>query len=131
MPSAHSLLRPRLLAAVWNRLQKSTDWLRGLCVELFRERGLVLAGAGGFQVRAFDATTVKEPVRTGSLWRIHSSVRLPSLACDFFKLAATHGAGTGESFRQFRTGAGDHLLADRGYSTASLTPSEPDIAALL
>ena len=106
-------------AAVWNRLQKSTDWLRGMCVELFRERGLALAGAGGFPVRAFDATTVKEPGQTGSLWRIHSSVRLPSLACDFFKLTATHGAATGESFRQFPIGAGDNLLADRGYSTAT------------
>lgn len=57
-------------AAVW---EKSTDWLCGMCVELFRERGLVLAGAGGFQVRAFDATTVKEPGQTGSLWRIHYS----------------------------------------------------------
>ena len=94
-------------------------WLRGMCVELFREHGLVLAGAGGFQIRAFDATTVKEPGQNGSLWRIHYSVRLPSLACDFFKLTATHGAGTGESFRQFPIGAGDYLLADRGYSTAA------------
>ena len=59
-------------AAVWNRLQKSADWLRRLCVELFRERGLALAGTGGFQIRALDATLVEEPGR-GSLWRIHYS----------------------------------------------------------
>ena len=105
-------------AAVWNRLQKSADWLRRLCVELFRERGLALAGTGGFQIRALDATLVKEPGR-GSLWRIHYSVRLPSLACDFFQLTATEGAGTGESFRRFPLRAGDYLLADRGYSTAA------------
>ena len=105
-------------AAVWNRLQKSGDWLRHLCVELFRERGLALAGTGGFQIRALDATLVKEPGR-GSLWRIHYSVRLPSLACDFFQLTATQGAGTGESFRRFPLRAGDYLLADRGYSTAA------------
>ena len=52
---------------------------------------------GNFQVRAFDATTVKEPGKTGSLWRIHYSVCLPSLACDFFKVTETEGAGTGES----------------------------------
>lgn len=79
-------------AAVWNRLQKSADWLRGLGVGLFRERSLALTGAGAFQVPAVDATTVKEPGQTGSLWRIHYSARLPSLACDFFKLTATHGA---------------------------------------
>ena len=40
----------------------------------------------------------KEPGRTGALWRLHYSVRLPSLACDFFKLTASEGRGTGETF---------------------------------
>ena len=104
--------------ALWNRLRKSQAWLRSLCLELFRERGVGLSEEGGFQVRALDATTVKEPGKTGSLWRVHYSVRLPSLACDFFKLTETKGVGTGESFLQFPIGAGDYLLADRGYSTA-------------
>ena len=46
------------------------------------------------------------------------SVCLPSLACDFFKLTETEGSGTGESLAQFPIRAGDHVLADRGYSTA-------------
>jgi hypothetical protein len=104
--------------ALWNRLRKSQAWLRSLCLELFRERGVELSEAGGLQVRALDATTVKEPGKTGSLWRVHYSVRLPSLACDFFRLTATKGTGTGESFMQFPIKAGDYLLADRGYSTA-------------
>ena len=105
--------------ALWKRLKKSQDWLQALCIELFRERGVELAGQAGFQVRAFDATTVKEPGKSGSLWRIHYSVRLPSLACDYFKLTETEGSGTGESLRQFPIREGDYLLADRGYSTAS------------
>ena len=44
----------------------------------------------GFQVRLFDAKTVKEPGKTGSLRRIHYSVRLPSLICDYFKITASH-----------------------------------------
>ena len=68
-------------------------------------------------VRAFDATTVKEPGRSGSLWRIHYSVQLPSPTCDFFKLTRTKGAGTGESLTQFPIAPGDCILADRGYST--------------
>ena len=104
--------------ALWYRLRKSQRWLRALCVELFRERGVELSEAGGLQMRALDATTVKEPGQTGSLWRVHYSVRLPSLSCDFFRLTATEGVGTGESFKQFPVAAGDHLLADRGYSTA-------------
>ena len=61
---------------------------------------------------------MKEPGKTGALWRIHWSVCLPSLACDFFKLTRTEGPGSGESLAQFPIRAGDHVLADRGYSTA-------------
>ena len=104
--------------ALWHRLRKSQAWLRALCLELFRERGVALSAAGGLQVRALDATTVKEPGKTGSLWRVHYSVRLPSLACDFFRLTPTQGVGTGESLVQFPVAEGDHLLADRAYSTA-------------
>ena len=105
--------------ALMKRLRKSADWLQALCVALFHEQGVALSAAGGFQVRVFDATTVKEPGRTGSLWRLHYSVRLPSLACDFFKLTATEGRGTGEAFAQFPIGADDYVLADRAYSSAA------------
>ena len=105
--------------ALLKRLRKSADWLRALCIALFREQGIAMSADGGFQVRAFDATTVKEPGRTGSLWRVHYSVRLPSLACDFFKLTATKGPGVGETFMHFPIAEGDYVLADRGYSTAA------------
>ena len=105
--------------ALWKRLKKSRGWLQALCLELFRERGVELAAGGGMQMRAIDATTVKEPGKSGSLWRLHYSVRLPSLACDFFRLTGTQGRGTGESLRQFPIREGDYLLADRGYSTAA------------
>jgi hypothetical protein len=105
--------------ALLKRLRKSRDWLRLMCVALFQSRGVALSCEGSFQVRAFDATTVKEPGKTGSLWRIHYSVCLPSLTCDFFRLTETEGKGTGESFKQFPIRAGDHVLGDRGYSTAA------------
>ena len=68
--------------ALLKRLRKSKDWLYALCVRLFQEHGIAVATGGGFQIRAFDATTVKEPGKTGALWRIHWSVCLPSLACE-------------------------------------------------
>ena len=105
--------------ALWKRLKKSRDWLQALCLELFRERGVELAAGRGLQMRAIDATTVKEPGKSGALWRLHYSVRLPSLACDFFRLTGTRGRGTGESLLQFPIREGDYLLADRGYSTAA------------
>ncbi len=104
--------------ALMKRLRQARDWLQALCVELFRERGLSQAGETGFEVRVVDATTVKEPGKTGSLWRIHYSVRLPSLSCDFFRITQTRGPGSGESFTQFPVRPGDHLVADRGYSLA-------------
>ena len=89
--------------ALLKRLRKSKDCLHKMCVALFEEQGLCLDNTGGFQVRLFDATHVSEPGKTGSVWRIHYSIRVPSLACDFFKLTATKGKGTGESKRKNRT----------------------------
>lgn len=104
--------------AFLGRLRKSKEWLHSLCVSLFEEQGIAVNKEGGFQVRLFDATTVKEPGKTGSLWRIHYSVTLPTLSCDFFKLTNTKGRGTGESFFQFSIKKGDYIITDRGYSTA-------------
>jgi len=105
--------------ALIGRLKKAKDWLHRLCVELFEQKGIVSGNGDEFQVRLFEATNVKEPGKTGSLWRIHYSVQVPSLTCDFFKLTATKGMGTGESFFQYAIKKGDHIIADRGYSTAS------------
>lgn len=104
--------------ALLKRLRKSKDWLYSMCIALFRERGLGSSPVGSdFKVRALDGTLVKEPGKTGSLWRIHYSICLPSLQCDFFKLTETEGVGTGESLSQFPIHAGDYVMADRGYST--------------
>jgi len=105
--------------ALLGRLRKAKKWLQAMCVALFEEQGVAARDSGGFQVRLFDATTVKEPGPTGSLWRVHYSVRLPSLACDFFRLTESKGKGTGESFFQYSIRKGDYIIADRGYSTAA------------
>lgn len=106
-------------AALLGRLRKAKEWLRAMCIALFEEQGIAARDCGGFQVRLFDATTVKEPGPTGSLWRVHYSVRLPSLACDFFNITESKGKGTGESFFRYSIKKGDYIIADRGYSTAS------------
>ena len=61
---------------------------------------------------------MKEPGKTGSLWRLHYTVSLPALTCDFFNLTAPDRPGTRESFRQFPIQARDDSLVYRGYSTA-------------
>lgn len=105
--------------ALLKRLRKSQQWLHLLCVELFKERTQGMFDTGGLEIRLFDGSIVKEPGKTGSQWRIHYSVRLPTLTCDFFRITATEGKGTGESLLQFPLSAGDYILADRGYSTAT------------
>jgi hypothetical protein len=102
--------------ALMKRLQKAEEWLRRLCMSLLQESGWEMpAETRGYNVRALDGTLVKEPGRSGSLWRIHYSVRIPSLVCDHLELTAVKGAGTGESLERFAASPGDLVLADRGF----------------
>lgn len=105
--------------ALLKRLRKSGDWLYGLCMGLFAERGLTAGDHQAIALRLIDATLVKEPGQTGSQWRVHYSLQWPSLRCDFFKLTSTEGRGAGESLTHFPVRQGEHLLADRGYSNAN------------
>ncbi len=105
--------------ALLKRLRKCKEWLHALCLSLFEERGMVPQQEAGNPVRLFDATHISEPGKTGSIWRVHYSIQVPSLRCDYFKLTPTKGKGTGESFQQFPIEANDLILADRGYSLAS------------
>ena len=103
---------------VLNRLRLCEAWWRQLCLSLLEEDGISLPdGPHGYRVRVLDGTLVKEPGRTGSQWRIHYSLRLPSLLCDHFALTATKGKGTAEILHRFPAQRGDLVLADRAYST--------------
>jgi Transposase DDE domain len=102
--------------ALLKRLRKCEQWLYALAVGLWQQRGLAQLRPGQRIMRLIDATTVKEPGQTGSLWRIHYSLQVPSLRCDFFKVTANTGAGTGEGLWQIPVQRGEYLIADRGYS---------------
>lgn len=109
-----------------NRLRQSEDWLRQLCRELWQDNGVDLEPAlKGQPMRVVDATVVKEPGKTGGPWRIHYSMRLPSLECDQFDLTPVTGQATGESLGRFNFQKGELVLADAGYS------NPPGIAGLV
>lgn len=57
-------------------------------MSLLKERGLVMDKVTHhtIQMRIVDGAVVKEPGKTGSEWRVHYAIRLPDLACDYFKL---------------------------------------------
>ena len=102
------------------RLQCSEGWFKALSLSLLKERGMSAEKAtpADIQIRIVDGTIVKEPGKTGSKWRIHYSLKLPDLQCDYFKLTSYEGALTGESFKQFQVNKGDCIIGDKGYSTA-------------
>jgi hypothetical protein len=105
--------------ALLKRLRFAEEWFRALCKELLKDRGFCTNSVDtghGIRMRLVDATEVKEPGRTGSLWRIHYSIVLPELQCDYFKLTATEGAGTGETFKHLPINKNDCIIGDRGYS---------------
>jgi len=81
--------------ALMDRLRLAEPWLRSLCEQLWKANGVILEPAlQGRPVRLVDATTVREPGKTGSQWRIHYSLRLPSLECDQLGIPLTQPTAT-------------------------------------
>lgn len=104
--------------ALLKRLRKAEHWLQWLCARLVEESGWEIPlESRGWSVRVVDGTLVKEPGRHGSLWRIHYSLRVPSLVCDHLELTPTKGPGVGERLTRFEVGQKDLFLADRGFCT--------------
>jgi Transposase DDE domain len=104
--------------ALLKGVRRSGEWLRELCCGLLRENQLAVPVApAGRRVRVVDATLVKEPGPTGSQWRLHYSLQVPSMICDFLEITPVQGEGNGESFRHFRLAPQDLVLGDAGYCT--------------
>src|SRR5271163_2546730 len=119
-----------------NRLRDAESWLRQMCQELWKDNGVALQPSfAGRTLRLLDATVVREPGKTGSQWRIHYSLRLPTLECDHFELTSTRGAGAAERFGRFRFQAGELVLADAGYchpaGIAAVVAAKADVCVRL
>src|SRR5271166_3387141 len=104
--------------ALHKRLCTSRRWLEALTGHLLADikphlRQNEDCWGIGRRVRILDATDIQEPGSTGSDWRIHYSLRLPEMCCDFFELSDYHGA---ESLRRLPVEPGDLVLVDRGYN---------------
>ena len=104
--------------ALHKRLCSSGRWLEALCAHVLSELQIVLGQQathdyGGLRLRILDATDVQEPGSTGTDWRVHYSIRLPELSCDFFTITDKH---TAETLLHLPVEPGDLVLVDRGYS---------------
>jgi hypothetical protein len=67
----------------------------------------------GWKYRVIDATDVSEPGATGSMWKVHYSLRLPELTCDHFELTDFK---QGETLKRWKIAKDEVVLADRAYS---------------
>jgi len=100
--------------ALLKRLRASANWLEYLCSVLWgRAEWASGAGVCAGRWRIVDATTIQEPGSVGTNWRVHYSIGLPTLACDF---VAVTGARGGETLCRMPVRQNDVILADRGYS---------------
>jgi hypothetical protein len=105
--------------ALFKRLKASSEWLRWISVNLIEkfhgitERPTWLKD---FNVRIVDASVITEPGSTGSDWRLHYSIELFGLSCDYFRITDTH---VGETFRNFNVKKGDLLIGDRVYGNSA------------
>lgn len=101
--------------ALLKRLRASGEWFRWMTVgvmEQWVEKQPAVIFGKGLQIRIIDGSTIQEPGATGSTWRIHYSIGLPSLHCDEVYVTTPE---TGESFRQFSVHPGDLFLGDRNF----------------
>jgi len=111
--------------ALLKRLRSSEPWLRWLTSQMTElgEVEIVERMCMERRVRVVDATTVQEQGGAGTDWRVHYTLCLPDLSCDFFELTDAHG---GETYKRIPVKPKDLLLADRGYSNAAGVSSVRD-----
>lgn len=102
--------------ALLKRLRGSGEWFRWIARELMQEwiekQPTEIFGED-VCLRMVDGTTISEPGATGTTWRIHYTMHLPSLRCDEVYVTSPH---IGESLLRFHVKAGDLLIGDRGYA---------------
>lgn len=102
--------------ALLKRLRTSGEWFRWMACQLMRDcvdkQPSAIFGKD-LRIRIIDGSTVQEPGSTGSTWRIHYSIGLPSLHCDEVHVTSPK---VGESFKRFTVHPGDLLLGDRGFA---------------
>jgi hypothetical protein len=97
------------------RMRSAGPWLRALAeaVLAYSVRGPCLeADASRRRLRIVDATHVRVSGSSGTDWRLHYVLSLPTLTCDF---AEVTDAGGGETYTRVPVLPGDIILGDRGY----------------
>lgn len=98
--------------ALFKRLRSSGAWLSWIAAELARQMREQVCLPQRLRPRILDSTTVQGPGSRGTEWRLHYSVDLQSLACDWLELTNAQGS---ELLERAVVEAGDVVLADRNF----------------
>lgn len=98
--------------ALLKRLRRAGPWLAWIADGLCRGFLARPRPPHSVRLRAIDATTVQGPASKGTDWRLHYTLDLRSLHCDWHELTDRHG---GESLMRVPVHTGDVFLADRAY----------------
>lgn len=102
--------------ALLKRLKWSHAWFRWMADGLMQQWISVLPQdlwGERRRIRMVDGSIISEPGATGSTWRLHYSISLPSLYCDEVEVTTPK---VGESLKRFHIQDGDLLVADRGFA---------------
>jgi Transposase DDE domain len=98
------------------RMRSAGPWLRALAERVFAESARMPsleAALPSRRLRIVDATHVRVSGSSGTDWRLHYVLSLPSLTCDFAEVTDASG---GETYKRVPVQPGDIILGDRGYS---------------
>src|SRR6185295_113730 len=98
--------------ALFKRLQSAGSWLAWIAAELSRRFREQVRVPVGLRPRIIDSTTLQGPGSQGTEWRLHYTLDLQTLACDWHELTNAHG---GELLERPPLEAGDVVLADRNF----------------
>ena len=101
--------------ALMKRMRSAGPWLRALAEAVFAEsarRPALEVAPAGRRLRIVDATHVRVSGSSGTDWRLHYVLRLPTLTCDFAEVTDASG---GETYTRVPVEPGDIILGDRGY----------------
>jgi hypothetical protein len=101
--------------ALMKRMRSAGPWLRTLAERVFAESARLPsldAVPAERRLRIVDATHVRVSGSSGTDWRLHYVLRLPTLTCDFAEVTDSTG---GETYARVPVHPGDIILGDRGY----------------
>jgi len=101
--------------SLWKRFRTAAPWLRWICTELCHSAWACPRLPPGRRLRVADSTLIQRPGVKGSDFRMHYTLDLSSLTCDWFRLTDVH---FGERVTRIPLAAGDILITDRNYFSA-------------